>query len=390
MPRNKKTILIISPFFSPNVGGVETHLDDYCRYLVKKEYKVVVLTYQPLTTKTKGKRIEKRENLTIYRMNWFGHGLFHKFEKIAILQFLYLVPGLFFRTFFFLIKNHGKVKVIHSHGLAGAFISGVLGKIFFKRSLVSFHTMYRFSSRPIIAPFVKFVLDLNDKVLVLGKDGKKDLEDIGLKAAKIDTYVYWVNHEMFFSKSKENSRFKLSLPQGKFIILFVGRFVKQKGVGLVVEAAKLCDNTHLFLFIGEGPEEVYIKDLCRYRENAVLIGKIDNKELCDYYNAADILSWGSMDLGYLGRICIEAITCGLPFVAPKEAVYFDIPKEVTTKDVDPAIGVLSERDPKALAEILSFFKNNPEKLRELSSSAVKYARSNYSEINAEKILEAYD
>ena len=93
-----KGILIISPFFYPNIGGVETHLSDLVKELSKK-YKVFVHTYSPITTQnTSWQKKEKSKNLVIFRHGWFGKNLFHKLEKYSILQFLYLTPYLFLKT----------------------------------------------------------------------------------------------------------------------------------------------------------------------------------------------------------------------------------------------------------------------------------------------------
>ena len=43
MFKNKKGILLLTPFFSPNIGGVETHLDDLVKALDKRGYIVLIL-----------------------------------------------------------------------------------------------------------------------------------------------------------------------------------------------------------------------------------------------------------------------------------------------------------------------------------------------------------
>ena len=68
---SSKGILILTPFFSPNTGGVETHLDDLVEYLVKRSYQVYVLTYQPLMNNIQAQSVEKKPNLEIRRIKWF-------------------------------------------------------------------------------------------------------------------------------------------------------------------------------------------------------------------------------------------------------------------------------------------------------------------------------
>ena len=50
MNKNQKGVLILTPFFSPNIGGVETHLDNLVSNLDDKGYRIFVQTYSPLTT----------------------------------------------------------------------------------------------------------------------------------------------------------------------------------------------------------------------------------------------------------------------------------------------------------------------------------------------------
>ena len=54
----KLGILMICPFFRPNVGGVETHLNDLCEYLKKRGHRVFVVTYQPLMTDMKAENLK--------------------------------------------------------------------------------------------------------------------------------------------------------------------------------------------------------------------------------------------------------------------------------------------------------------------------------------------
>ena len=110
MTKNKKGILILTPFFSPNIGGVESHLDNLVTALDEKGYRVFVQTYSPLTTEnTLSKKLEYLGNSTkIFRHKWIGKNLFHKLENHPVLDFLYLTPYLFFRSLLFMLANSKK------------------------------------------------------------------------------------------------------------------------------------------------------------------------------------------------------------------------------------------------------------------------------------------
>ena len=62
-----KGILILTPFFSTNIGGVETHFDDLVEALDDNGYKVYVQTYSPITTaNVEWKSKEKKGNNKSY------------------------------------------------------------------------------------------------------------------------------------------------------------------------------------------------------------------------------------------------------------------------------------------------------------------------------------
>ena len=58
-------VLLISPYFSPAVGGVETHLDDLCKYFEKKKINVDVRTYKAFGVKSRGLSNEKHGSVHI-------------------------------------------------------------------------------------------------------------------------------------------------------------------------------------------------------------------------------------------------------------------------------------------------------------------------------------
>ena len=68
-----KKILLISPFFSPNVGGVETILDEFIKQLAEKKIFVDVFTLKPVTLKTNalGNEILYNQFIKITRFNFF-------------------------------------------------------------------------------------------------------------------------------------------------------------------------------------------------------------------------------------------------------------------------------------------------------------------------------
>src|SRR3990167_959391 len=118
-----KSILIISPPFRPNIGGVETHLDDLIKEGVKRGLHFTVIAYQPLVTKVKAKSVEVGCGYKIIRIPWPRFNLFLRLERLPILEFLYIFPGLFIVSLAYLAFVNRKFDVIHAQGLVGGAIS---------------------------------------------------------------------------------------------------------------------------------------------------------------------------------------------------------------------------------------------------------------------------
>ena len=223
---------MISPFFSPNTGGVETHLDDLCEYLRTHGYKVYVITYQPLTTKARGLKIEKKKNLEIHRIWWPGFNLFHKLELCPVLEVLYLTPRLLLAAFLFLVFHRNKINAIHTHGFNATLIARIINPFFKKRVTLSIHAIYDLKRKPFMARVIKWMLAEIETVMPLAEKSKAELMDIGIPENKIKIYTYWVKQTLFRPRDKADCQRSLRL-KGKFFVLFVGRLIDKKGAGVL-------------------------------------------------------------------------------------------------------------------------------------------------------------
>ena len=318
MNRKTKGILIITPAFRPNIGGVESYLDDLCDYLVKREHRVYVIAYQPITTKAKGLNFEKDRTLEIIRMPWFGHNLFHKLEKYPFLEFLYLTPMLFLSSLIFLTLNGRKIDCLHAQGLVSGFISIILARLFNKRAVMSTCAVYNFKKNSLFARISSLIISSFDKVLPLADFSKQELINIGVPKDKITTYNLWVRLNLYKPLDKKEAKIKIGL-EDKFIVLYVGRFIEKKGVGLILDLIKDADKRICFLFIGDdGPLFGLVEDTSKEFDNVKLVKGIRWKELIPYYQAANVLLVPSLYDEAFGKVIIEALSCATPVIGAKK------------------------------------------------------------------------
>ena len=157
-------ILQLTVHLFPNVGGVETHLKDLINVLVKRDWKVFILAYQPLSTRADWKILERGKNLTILRVPWI-RGFFERLVHRPIIEFFYLVPGLFIMTPFIIIFY--RPNVLHAHGLSAAVSAVFWGKFFKTRTIISLHSLYTFPKKGLYHDFVQLILKKANFVLSL-------------------------------------------------------------------------------------------------------------------------------------------------------------------------------------------------------------------------------
>jgi len=377
----KKGVLILTPFFSPNIGGVETHLDDLVNGLDKRGYKVYVQTYSPITTEgVAWKSYEKRGNsIEIKRYKWFGRNLFHKVEKFPFVDFIYITPYLFLRTFIWLLFNKKKIDVIHAQGFNAAFIGTVFKRIFKKKLIVSTHAIYEIDKNSNTAKRIVRVLNKADKVLCLSKGSYNELISFGLSEEKLDIFKYWIDLEVFKPYKNNEFRNKLGI-KNVFTVLFVGRLIDKKGIRVLCEVAKEIPDMN-FVFIGTGTDEDYLKEQEKKNRNIKFVGFVRNDLLYKYYNSSDVFCIPSQYEEGFGRVVMEAVACGLPVVGSNKG---GIPEAL-----DSSVSILIEPTVENLKRKIEELYRNKDRYFKLKNNCRNYAEKNFSEKNIELITKYY-
>jgi glycosyltransferase involved in cell wall biosynthesis len=388
MSKNKKDlVMIISPFASPNIGGVETHLDKLLTAATKANYKVALITYQPLTTDINWEKHTKEKDYEIFRVTWFGMGLFPKLEGFFPVVFLYLFPGLFIKSLQYYFQNHTRVRTIHAHGLAAGTIARIL-KIIHKTNIVlSTHAIYSFDARPVLSFFVRKILQGFDYILGVSDVSKNELIKMGLSKNLVGVHRNWIDTARFSLREKEKVRKKLHL--GKTLnVLFVGRFIELKGVERLCAAAKLTPEV-TFHFVGQGPLENTVINLEKKLRNLIYHGvlmqnsEIELEKLIDLYCACDyVISPYLYDEGFSITL-IESLCCGTPLIVSNRGS----PPTFLTTEV--ATFLSADPTPKEISNTLKKLANEKPAYEKTQKVCRAFAVKNFSEKNAELILRHY-
>lgn len=202
---------------------------------------------------------------------------------------------------------------------------------------------------------------------------------------KMPSFVIPNGIEINNKNKYEDIKKKLNIPNDKFLLLFVGRIHRVKGIHLVLQALKKLNIKEIiFLIVGNEEDNEYVNRLKKFNQNNVIWHEsISREKLWDFYYSADLFVLPSYHENF-GIVVVEAMSCGLPVLISKEV---GIWKEVKTDNA----GFVVNHDVEEIADVLKKCLDNPEQLKELSKNARKSAENRY-DINkvADLMIRAYE
>lgn len=371
----RKNILIIAIGFLPNIGGLETHLKDLIDELIKGEWKVTVLTYQPLNTPVLGSWIEKKENLTIFRLPVLRGG-YYKLLKYPFFEFLFLGPLLFLCTPLLLL-GYPDIRTVNAQGIIAGFSAAFWAKIFKKRYVVSVQSVYHFPEKGIYRKVCEWIFKSADKVIAISGQAKEDVKSLGVSGKKIIIYTNWENSNLFKPVNKQKAKTKLGLG-GKFVVSFFGRLIEEKGVKVLLDAIKQTSKKITFTIYGEGPLESEVKKACQENKNIVYMGVIPPELLPLHYSAADLIVMPTLNQEGFGRVAAGALFCKTPVIVSNRGALPEV--------VNSSVGSVIEPTPISLRKEIEYFFTNKIELKKRSAYARNYATKKFGSANSQTII----
>ena len=235
-----RRVLLLTPFASPNRGGAETHIDALIAALARRNIWVTLLTHQPLVAPVKAPARERLANGEVIRIPWFGRGWHPRIERFAPLAFAYLVPGLLAGALYHRFAEKTNFDVIHAHGLAAAVAAvGMRWTGARQPIVVSMHAIYDLRQRRQLARRRAFSAAARgqgagrERGLAAGTSGDRFGPSPGHRLSALDR-----SQHVFRPRSQAQARAQLGWPTSVPTCLFVGRLLRKKGVGVILELAR--------------------------------------------------------------------------------------------------------------------------------------------------------
>ena len=180
-----------------------------------------------------------------------------------------------------------------------------------------------------------------DGMVVPSKPMLKVLKSYGI-TTQTEVIPTGIEPASFVLGDRAAFRAKHGIPQGRPVILFVGRVAHEKNIGFllkVVDRIRHEISDVLFVIAGEGPAvkslEHEVRDL-RINENVMFVDYLDrHTDLNDCYRAADVFVFSSRTETQ-GLVLLEAMAQGVPVVSIAELGTRDVLRD--------GVGVLIARE----------------------------------------------
>ena len=164
----------------------------------------------------------------------------------------------------------------------------------------------------------KYVLKNTDLLFVLSEEEVRNFKEISFN--KVDVTANPVDFTEY--RADNNFRSQEKIDHQTFVLLFVGRFIKEKGIIDLIEGCKIIKKNKIefkLFCLGDGPLLSEINQLIKAYElqnEIVLVGHIPEDKTKYYYSNCDVLILPSYREGFPMAV-FQAVAAGKPVITTR-------------------------------------------------------------------------
>ena len=293
-------ICMVSDFFHPNTGGLETHIYQLSQCLIQRGHSVVILTHS------------YKERIGV---RYLTNGLKVYHIPLWIVYCESGLPTLFCTAR--LVRNilvRERVDIVHAHGAFSSLALEVMvhTACLNLRSVFTDHSLFGFSdlSAVITNSLLKLCLHMCDHVICVSEVGRMNTAMRALvHPDKICVIPNAVETKCFQPLPKPRK-------SNDIVIIVLCRLMYRKGIDLLADIIPAVCRKYRdvnFLIGGDGPKRVLLEEVREFnklQDRVHLVGNLRHHEVRDFLVKGDIFLNTSLTEAFCMAI-VEAASCGL-------------------------------------------------------------------------------
>lgn len=286
-----KNILIVTPLYSPAIGGAATYFKEYVVDNLSKDFNIYVLTKTPAHSR-RGKVYSIPSGETV-------SPVIYKF--IFIWDF---ISSLVITTFIILTK---KIELVHTHTSSGLCLGSSLAARIFKRRLIK-------DLSDMLSSIINVRFPIPDRLICLRGTCTQYALSCGIDESLLTPTF------LPFDKEPLHKNIPSAQRTEKYFY-YAGEIKHSKGVGKILRLARQLP-TYQFILSGPRRETELVTKLLM-EHNVQLLLPLNHDEVLIYMKNSQALLQPSDSEG-IPRVVIEALSTGIPVVCKKGALWTEM------------------------------------------------------------------
>ncbi|OAQ61042.1 phosphatidylinositol N-acetylglucosaminyltransferase GPI3 subunit [Pochonia chlamydosporia 170] len=342
MTRRRYNIAMVSDFFFPQPGGIESHIYQLSSKLIDRGHKVIIITHSYDDRKgvrylTNGLKVYHVPFLVIYRQGTFP----------TVFSFFPILRYIFIREQIEIVHGHGSLSCLCHEGILHARTMGL-------RTVFTDHSLFGFADAASILTnkLLKFILsDVDHSICVSHTCKENTVLRASLDPLMVSVIPNAVVAENFRPKdypsspgagfAPDPSPQRLG-PNDMITIVVISRLFYNKGTDLLTATIpRILENNPntRFIIAGSGPKAIDLEQMIEQnvlQDRVEMLGPVRHEDVRDVMIRGHIYLHPSLTEAF-GTVIVEAASCGLyvvctqvggiPEVLPSHMTTFAKPEE---------------------------------------------------------------
>jgi glycosyltransferase involved in cell wall biosynthesis len=241
--------------------------------------------------------------------------------------------------------------------------------------------------KPIVEAITRIVLSRVDHAIAGNREAVYVLRQQSFVGAVTILPQLGVDTDVFTPRDASSLRNELGI--NGFVAGYVGRFVPEKGIDILIEAAAQVKDIHVLL-VGRGPYRIELESLAHsvgLNDRFTIIDAVPHHEVSRYLSSMNVLVLPSRTTSkwkeQFGHVLIEAMACGVPVVGSDSGA---IPEVINDAGL-----IFPEGDIDELTDHIRSLVNSQDVCRRLSNRGLERVMTCYThEQVARKTAQVYE